>query len=260
MTNLSCSAARRRLQAFHDGELQAVDQTDVRSHVEWCDDCAAELAGLRLLREHFRSVTLGRTVLSDEEGAALQATVIGRLEAEDRMSLATGVREFFDDKYLVYARLTALAAALACVVSLFGIMRFAATVQPDSLAALMNAVPPLGSNENPVPVDGYVLMPRALDQAFSTAMNVEDAEFTLMAVVTREGTVSNLELRSGTHPKGVEDLMGAISQARFEPARVDGLPVAVNMVWLVTNTTVHASDNEPPLVRRGSTGIKKGVA
>ena len=235
------------------------DQVAVRAHLEWCDECAAELAGLRLLRERFRSATLGRTVLFDEEGASLQAAVVSRLEAERAVSIAAVAREFFEDKCLVYARLTGVAAALICVMSLFGIMRFAATVRPDSLAALMNSVPPPGSNENPVPVDGYVLPPRSLDRAFSTATDGEDAEFMLVAVVTREGTVSNLELRHGTNAKGAQGLMGAVSQARFEPARVGGLPVAVNMVWLVTNTTVRASDSEATLAGRAPT-VKKGVA
>jgi hypothetical protein len=38
----------------------------------------------------------------------------------------------------------------------------------------------------------------------------------------------------------VDTLLSTASLARFEPARVDGLPVAVNMVWLVANTTVRA--------------------
>ena len=33
--------------------------------------------------------------------------------------------------------------------------------------------------------------------------------------------------------------MGEVSRTKFEPARVDGLPVAMNMVWLVPHTTVH---------------------
>ena len=37
------------------------------------------------------------------------------------------------------------------------------------------------------------------------------------------------------------------SSARFEPARVDGLPVAVNMVLLVAHTTVRAAKD--PLAR-----------
>jgi hypothetical protein len=36
-------------------------------------------------------------------------------------------------------------------------------------------------------------------------------------------------------------MLGAMAQARFEPARVAGLPIAVNMVWLVTHTTVRGT-------------------
>jgi len=36
--------------------------------------------------------------------------------------------------------------------------------------------------------------------------------------------------------------MDAVSRARFEPAQVAGLPVAVNMVWLVARTTVRANN------------------
>jgi hypothetical protein len=48
----------------------------------------------------------------------------------------------------------------------------------------------------------------------------------------------------GSGPRGkaeaqsIEKLMDAMSRARFEPAQVAGLPVAVNMVWLVARTTV----------------------
>jgi hypothetical protein len=37
-------------------------------------------------------------------------------------------------------------------------------------------------------------------------------------------------------------MLGAMSQARFEPARVAGLPIAVNMVWLVAHTTVRGTE------------------
>ncbi|HEX4347380.1 MAG TPA: hypothetical protein VHZ73_07395, partial [Vicinamibacterales bacterium] len=78
-----------------------------------------------------------------------------------------------------------------------------------------------------------------------------ESVFMIRAVVTREGTVENPELvhaTSGEMPiapgteeaRAAESLMGAVSRARFEPARVDGLPVAVNMVWMVANTTVRA--------------------
>ena len=75
--------------------------------------------------------------------------------------------------------------------------------------------------------------------------------FTLSAVVTREGRVGNLELLNSTggrwipaddaEAKAIEELIGRVSRARFdaraaslfEPASMAGLPVAVNMVWLV---------------------------
>ena len=66
-----------------------------------------------------------------------------------------------------------------------------------------------------------------------------------------EGRVKNLEWHSpsGRTPKAgsreaeaVDTLLSAASVARFEPARVQGgLPIAVNMIWLVANTTVRGS-------------------
>jgi len=40
-------------------------------------------------------------------------------------------------------------------------------------------------------------------------------------------------------------LRDAVSRARFEPATRKGMPVAVNMVWLVAHTTVRGK--HPPL-------------
>jgi hypothetical protein len=249
---LTCADTRCRLGAFHDEELPVSDQIAVGAHLEWCDGCAAELAELRTLRQMLRLASPGRATLSEAQDVRLQDAVMSRLSDDRPLSVAATARELFGDKQVVYAGLTAAAAMVACVLSGFGIMRFATTVHPDSLAALMQAVPPPGSNENPVPLDAYMIMPRALDQAFSTASAVDgsDSEFMLVAVVTREGTVTNLELHHATSQKAAGDLMGAVSQARFEPATVDGLPVAVNMVWLVTNTTVHPNEGHSARAKR----------
>ncbi|MBM3769696.1 MAG: hypothetical protein FJW27_00100 [Acidimicrobiia bacterium] len=50
--------------------------------------------------------------------------------------------------------------------------------------------------------------------------------------------------------RGVANLLDAVSRARFEPASVAGLPVAVNMVWMVAHTTVRGTPvaSEPPVV------------
>ena len=113
-------------------------------------------------------------------------------------------------------------------------------------------------------------MPRALDGPFSVSPNgnaEEDAFFTLAAVVTREGRIANLELLHAigdggamlNDAKPVEELLEKISRVRFEPARVAGLLVAVNMIWLVARTTVRATKQRPIELSVPPTG-KKGAA
>jgi hypothetical protein len=237
MKTLTCPAARRLLHAFHDEELPISDQIAVDAHLEWCDRCAADFAALGCLRRALRALTPGRAALSWEDEASLQRSVVSRVKAERATSWAAQAREMFDDMQLVYAGAGATMAAILSVVFMISVMRFA---------------PSPGSNQNPVQVDEHVLMPRALNEPFATPPSGGgDTAFMLAAVVTREGTIENLELlrpvsgptaAPGTdEARVVEHLLGAVSRARFEPARVAGLPVAVNMVWLVAHTTVRAS-------------------
>jgi anti-sigma factor RsiW len=253
MKTLTCPATRRRLHAFHDEELSISDQIAVAGHLDWCAECADEYAALGRLRGTLRALAPGRAALSREEETSLRAVVVGRAKAEQAMSLATQMREMFEDMHFVYAGAGALVAAVACVVITIGLMQF---------------LPLPGSNRNPVQVGADVLMPRALSEPFSaTPAGSEDTAIMLAAVVTREGTVESLEVVSpltGLADTGadeariVEVLLGAASRARFEPARVAGLPVAVNMVWLIAHTTVRAST--PSLHLPGPPVAKKRAA
>jgi TonB family protein len=107
-----------------------------------------------------------------------------------------------------------------------------------------------------------MLLPRTLHEAFtsSTSESTGEAMVMLAAVVTREGRVSNVELIGskwvGTE-NGEADVLDAVSKARFEPARQDGLPVAVNMVWMMTHTTVRATADAPA---RGRTTARRRTA
>jgi hypothetical protein len=190
--------------------------------------------------------------LSREEAAGFNAAIVNRVKAEYDQSFLVRLREMFDDMHLVYAGLGATLATAVCVIIMLGMMRFATKERPDSLAAIVNLLASPGSNANPVDVDDRMQMPRALDAAISADSSAdEDAVFALAAVVTREGRIGNLEMlrsndvRSGAQgaeqEKVVENLMGAISRARFEPAQKAGLPVAVNMVWVVAHTTVRGN-------------------
>jgi hypothetical protein len=252
MRVLNCSAARRRLQAFHDEELPVADQIAVSAHLEWCDDCAHELAQVRFVGGALRASGHRRKALSDEEATSLSSSVVSRMKAEQTMSFVAQAREMFEDMHMVYAGLGGAAAAIVCVLIMLGMMRFATTERPDSLAGMVAIISSPGSNANPVPpLEPRILLPRPLNQAFYAYPDpAGDSLIMLAAVVTREGTVSELALldpgggrssRQDGQPKAIEDLLGAVSRARFEPAKVDGLPVAVNMVWVVEHTTVRAT-------------------
>jgi hypothetical protein len=256
MRALSCASTRRRLHAFHDRELPVSDQIAVGAHLEWCGECASQYAELRFVGAALRATAPGRTsqsMLSREDAAGFNAAIVNRLKAEHDQSFFVRVREMFADMHLVYAGLGATAATAVCVIIMLGMMRFATTERSDSLAAMVNVMAKPGSNANPLDVDAWMQMPRALDAAAITAgsSSGEDAVFMVAAVVTREGQIGKLEMlrASGARSRAggarqervVENLMDAISRARFEPAQRAGLPVAVNMVWLVANTTVRAN-------------------
>ena len=248
MKVLSCAAARRRLQAYHDDELPVGQQIEVDAHLEWCEDCVAALEELDVLRSALRASTPGRAGLTAEEHASFHASVVSRAGAEQRMSFSTRLRAMFEDMHFVYAGLGAAGATVSCIAIMLSMMNFAALTNP-------------GFNQNPVLIDARILMyawpaapnpmPGMLDQGFSGSGGADDGAFTLSAVVTREGRLVNLELQpeDGQQPKAgsiearaVQTMLGAMSQARFEPARVGGLPIAVNMVWLVTHTTVRGTE------------------
>jgi hypothetical protein len=113
-----------------------------------------------------------------------------------------------------------------------------------------------GSNQNPVRMGNRMLLPRAdADMIMPAAVfnhdrDNDDALLALSAVVTREGTISNIELlgtEDHVHDAALQrdsrellQILDVASTARFEPARYEGVPVAVNMVWVLAHTTVRA--------------------
>jgi hypothetical protein len=272
MKMLTCGATRRRLHAYHDEELSIGDQIAVSAHLEWCDRCASALDELRRIRDTLRAAMPGRIALaglSSEEDLALQRTVVNRITAEETLSFGAWAHETFEDMHFVYAGLSAMAAALACGAIMLGMMRFATNERPDSPAAMVRVHGTPGSNLNPVSVSLRLRMPRALDEPiWATPVVDSDAIFTLSAVVTREGRIGNLEVlnpnggrwvaNDRAEAKAVEDLLGVVSRAQFEPASMAGLPVAVNMVWIVAHTTVRATKD--PLDLRALRAAKKRTA
>jgi Putative zinc-finger len=240
----TCRQTRRALEAFHDGELSVCNQVAVQAHLSHCAACAAERARLAGV-----SATM-REAMSDpmlEESQTVGRRVLVTLPVVRELSWRRQIAMLFQDMHLVWAGMGASAATLVCFAAALGLMRLTLREQPASMKGMIVAMADPGSNRNPLAPDGRLLMPtaRLAGMVDPPMLDREDAFVAFAAVVTREGTVRNLELLlqdAGHAPVGdraIGALLDAVSQTRFEPARaLGGAPVAVNMVWLVAQTRV----------------------
>lgn len=248
MKPLTCSAVRRRLQAFHDGELRIGDQIAVGAHLDGCVVCADTLDDLQSVAAGIKLCAPGRDGLSRDEAVALTSRVISRRKAEEDAAFIARVRRVFDDIRLVYAGGGAAVATIVCVTIMLGMMRFATAERPDSLAAIVDLMATPGSTPSTIAIDAasHQRGTARFQAAYESAE--EDAVFTLAALVTRQGRLSNLDRlraaggRAGSdQAKLVKGLMDAVTRARFEPGSVSSPTPTSGMVWLVTKTTVRAN-------------------
>jgi hypothetical protein len=238
MKALTCAAVRRRLTAFHDGELAARDQLAVETHLEGCARCASEAAALDRLGDTLRQAAGDPS----EHMRGLRADILSRVKAEQDGSLNARLGRLFEDMHLVWIGLAATTATLVCSVIMFGALAFASPGRNDSLAAVMNqlgATP--GSNLNPFRLNSGVRFPSVSKDDYmpTVALTEQEAVLALSAVVTKEGRVGGYEvLANEGDRRELLALLDAIARARFAPAEFGGAPVAVNMIWLVSHQTV----------------------
>jgi hypothetical protein len=81
-----------------------------------------------------------------------------------------------------------------------------------------------------------------MEAMLARPVSEEELELALSAIVTREGRVSDVSVLANDadlEPE-VQLILDAISRAKLEPARFQETPMAVNLVWLLTHTTVKA--------------------
>lgn len=257
---MTCRNARRRLAEYHDGELTVEEQIAVQAHLDRCAECWREAQTLTALRDNLRALATTTADGWPRELAGFPAGVVSRLTAERHESLFNRIGRLFEDMHFVWAGAGATVATLACGVIIHGLLLTAARERPDSLAGVLSSLATSGENENPAPIAARMLLPRAdADMVMPAAVvnhGMDDAVLAFSAVLTREGTVSNIELLgSDDHRRDAAlqrdsrellEILDAASTARFEPARYEGVPVAVNMVWLVARTTVRAKTPTVP--------------
>jgi hypothetical protein len=246
MMTLTCVAVRRQLAAFHDRELQVAEQIAFESHINDCADCRHELAELSGLGAALR---LASAPGPSDDWAGLTPGVIARMRAENDESLRCRAERLFEDLHLVWIALASTTATFLCGAIALGTLHFASPERHDSLAAVIAVMAaPSGSDLNParldwryrppsVPQNGVVQ--RTLEDNILADTLSDDTMLAVSAVVTKEGGVADLSvLTNDRDRRHVTGLLDAISQARLQPAEFGGAPVAVNLVWILAQTTV----------------------
>ncbi len=255
MTVKNCAAVRRRLSAFHDGELDIDERVAVQTHLQGCARCAADAQEVRDLGEALRAAATARIEAAGADFSGLAASVVSRQAAARSESLGGRIGHAFEDLHFVWAALGATGATIACVAIIIGLY-FAIPKSPESLAAVFAALASPGSNENPVSIDRLMALPSTKpdDPMWNTVSDTdaeEDLVLLMDVLVSKEGQVRNIKLlntndqaaraETAARREAIRALSNAILNARLQPARdMSGVPLAVNVVWLYAHLTVRA--------------------
>jgi hypothetical protein len=241
----ACRSVRARLSAYVDGELPSRQHHAVRQHLAGCAACAAEVKALAqvgaVLRDGFGDVTWPCPEID-----VMRASVVARFAAERNQWLRTRLKVAFEDMHLVWAGLSATAAVCICAVSLVALWYFSPPERDDSIAGLIAAMANPGSDRNPVSVHPRLQLPRVSPDAQLTELlansDEEDLVLAVAAVVTQQGRVldpSVVAWNRGDRASEVARLMRSLQEAQLHPATdAGGAPVAVNLVWVFSQTTV----------------------
>jgi len=260
----TCSSVRRRLSAFHDGELTIREQIAVEAHLRECPGCRAEVAQLRAVGDALRAVLTPDA--RRDELAGLSGGVVSRLKVEREESLAGWASRAFDDMHLVWAAFGAAGATLACLALMVGMFYLGVRQRPDSLSALLTAMASPGSDANPVSPDLQMLLPRSSNAddilPASIIEGQDETTVTVSTVITQDGRIKKFSVlgAGNTDPRDMANILRGISKARFEPARYGKSPVAVNMVWMVAHQTVRAKPSDRSSITPPRAGQGLGVS
>ena len=253
MADMRCRAARPQLDLFHDAELSVDAQIAVEAHLAQCEPCRERVRGLLEMRRIMREWSPRRAAprnLFD----GLPSAVVSRYQAEEAQTLGSRVGRMFEDMHLVWAGLAGTAAMLCCVAVIFGLSPLSAPSRADSLFGVMRAMSVPAERSSLTRLDWAVRLPRVRTAAaLPLVLGVSgtagrEMVFALAAVVTQDGRLSNLQvlLPDDRDRDVLLQFLSAASATRFEPGRIGGAPVAMNLVWLLAHMTVRAVGDIAP--------------
>ena len=241
---MTCVTARRHLSAYYDDELDLHVVRVVTEHLAACSGCASEARMLATVGDALRTAAPRRA--TPEEAASFTDGLVSRHLAEREQSLGAQCSRLLKDAHLIWAGVGATVGMAMCVLAVAGLTSFGAAVRAALPFGVLAPLGSPGSNANPVRPDGGILLPRvAIDSTVPAILiprSPDEAELmlALSGTVTREGRIIGLEvlLANEAGRARMPELVRAAAAARFEPARIAGTRVAVNLVWLLAHTTV----------------------
>ena len=237
---LPCEQVRDDLTAYHDGELAIETQVLIHGHLQECVACRLEAAALVELSDALRTMASSVPGRAAHDTGQITGAVLERIQVEKRLALGARVRERFQDMHLVWAGLGATMAMFVCVFVSAGVLHAASQERSDSLAGIISTI--ASGSSDPVRLDDTEN--EALLDTSAALPTGEDADLMLSAFVTRDGRIQNVALLEEQarvlrmKPEVVLAMMEAASRARFSPSQIGAFPGGVNVVWLVTSTTV----------------------
>lgn len=243
MHALPCARVQEQLEAFHDGELTIDERVAVQNHLGECVSCALMADEIASVGFHIRDLAAQISENDPTDPSRISAHVLERLRVEEQLSIRAQAADWFSDMHLVWAGLGATMATLICVVGSASVLQAASQDRPNSMARTISVLASPGSNDNPLRLNYEMSAPSAVTDS-PIDMSGADGEYTLSAVVSREGRVQGVAVINNALGPGVNAMLNEAYRVQFAPATANGDAVAVSMVWLVANTTVQGRHDE----------------
>ena len=255
ISQYACFDVRERIEAFHDGELSIDERIAFQHHIGECAGCSSVAHELASIGASLRELAAANSEDQPVEALHISTQVVDRLKVEEAFSIRAQLSEWFEDMHLVWAGLGASVATAICVIGSASVLHAANQERPNSMARVISVLASPGSNDNPIRLNYEMMAPRVVTDA-TMEMSEEEGEYTLSAVVSREGRVQGVEMINAYHRPGVNAMLNEAYRMKFEPATARGDAVAVSMVWLVANTTVKGRPDEDMQALRQALRLK----
>jgi hypothetical protein len=225
MNSPNCAKIRSSFSSYLDSAMSGQQMQAIAQHLDGCDACADEFAGLRAMQRSL--ATLGPVKAPADLGMKLRLA-ISHEQAARRSSWLDTVAVKWDNA--VRPMLVQVSAGFAGSVALIGGIML--------LLGMVAAPQPVMANDEPL---GAMTGPHYLYSATSPNAIVTDHDTAIIveAYVNDQGRVYDYNIVSGPEDKAVQNqIVDQLLLSVFEPARVFGLPVRGRVVVTFSGISV----------------------